>query len=207
MSDYEKWAENQFNTDTEQHQMTVTHDDGVYRHLRFQRPGFWLYHYEITTWPGHLTITGDMGTFTFARVDDMFTFFNEPRINPGYWAEKLRATDTMGGHIAFSEEKFRALVLGEVDAYIAHHKDRDALDGRWERLRRDVEHDVLSESYSEDAAMAAVRDFYDHSGSGRGFKFSEDLWDWDVTEYRFQFLWCLHAIRWGVQTYYAERRK
>lgn len=194
MSEYEDKVLKQFITDVRDHEMSVEHDDGVFRHLRFRKPDAWMYHYEITTWPGHLTITGDMGTFTFARLHDMFQFFNEPRINAGYWAEKLRATDTMGGHTAFSEEKFRAQVEEQIESFIERHKDAEL-----GQLRRDIEHDVLDEAYSEESAMTAVRDFYDHSG--QGFTFNLDYWDWDNTEYRFQFLWCLHAIRWGIEQY------
>ena len=202
MSEYEDKVLKQFITDVRDHEMSVEHDDGVFRHLRFRKPDAWLYHYEITTWPGHLTITGDMGTFTFARLHDMFQFFNEPRINAGYWAEKLRATDTMGGHTSFSKEKFRAQVEEQLAAHVERQDDAFRIDGRMARLRRDIEHDVMDEMYSEEAAMAAVRDFYDHSG--RGFTFNLD--DWDNTEYRFQFLWCLNAIRWGIEQHNAREK-
>jgi hypothetical protein len=28
-----------------------------------------------------------------------------------------------------------------------------------------------------------------------------DTWEWDLTDYDFHFLWCLHAIAWGIQQY------
>src|SRR5580692_6155935 len=90
-----------FQRDTANHEMTVLHDDGLYRHLRFMqvitdeltgkqsRSSF--YWFDLVTWPGNLVINGDMETFAFARSDDMFGFFRGDRINPGYWAEKVRA--------------------------------------------------------------------------------------------------------------------
>src|ERR1039457_99476 len=84
-------ARERFERDTAEHEMTVIHDDGLYRHLRFQKPGSWIYGYDIVTWPGYLAITGDAGEYMFARLPDMFEFFaGNDRINPQYWAEKLR---------------------------------------------------------------------------------------------------------------------
>lgn len=204
MSEYEDKVLTQFITDVRDHKMSVEHDDGVFRHLRFQKPDAWMYHFEITTWPGHLTITGDMGTFTFARLHDMFQFFNEPRINAGYWAEKLRATDTNGGHTSFSEEKFRAEVEKQLLQFKKELDDTSETRAKWADLVRDIGDDVFSESWSEGAALAAIRDW--HDVSGLGFSLSADAWDWDLREYRFQFLWCLNAIRWGIQQYNAREK-
>jgi hypothetical protein len=45
--------------------------------------------FDVVTWPGHLSISGDMGCFVFTRVDDMFTFFrgHEDAPNLGYSAK------------------------------------------------------------------------------------------------------------------------
>ena len=100
-----------FVSDTDEHQMTILHDDGVYRHLRFKAPGTRFYWFDLVTWPGHLSITGDMGAFTFARVQDMFTFFYGHDINPGYWGEKVIAGEVK----AYSEDVFREWVDEELD--------------------------------------------------------------------------------------------
>src|SRR4051812_7199267 len=86
----------QFLKDVERHKMSVKLSDGVYRHLRFSKPldsNMW---FELVTWPGYLTISGDMGTWAFSRITDMFEFFRsrndgELEINSGYWSEKLQA--------------------------------------------------------------------------------------------------------------------
>ena len=67
------------------HEMTVLHDDGLYRHLRFTamhlcndaewRTTNGFYWFDLATWPGTLTINGDCGTYTFSRTTDMFEFF------------------------------------------------------------------------------------------------------------------------------------
>lgn len=73
------------------HEMTVKHENGIYRHLRFVKPGTWMYGFDIVTWPGHLFVGGDIESFTFARVNDMIPFFAHAEINPHYWSEKLVA--------------------------------------------------------------------------------------------------------------------
>lgn len=82
------------------HKMAVLFDNGLMRHLRFSNGSFNRW-FEIITWAGKLAISGDMGTFVFSRVEDMFTFFRGERegslkINPGYWAEKCIAQDRHG---------------------------------------------------------------------------------------------------------------
>lgn len=73
------------------HEMTILHDDGLYRHLRFRSPDRGAYWFDLVTWPGCLAVRGDFGDgFTFARQSDMFAFFREPGgIDPDYWSQKL----------------------------------------------------------------------------------------------------------------------
>src|SRR3954463_11871038 len=84
---------NRFARDTADHQMTIVHDDGLYRHLRFRNPNrTWNYWFDLITYPGGLTFQGDGESFTFRRLEDMFEFFRQPAnatINPSYWGEKL----------------------------------------------------------------------------------------------------------------------
>jgi hypothetical protein len=100
-----------FAGDTASHEMTVLHDDGLYRHLRFRRTDRNEYWFDLITWPGCLTIRGDYGdAFTFSRELDMVPFFRDRRgeINPHYWAQKL------DGHrqsaTTYSEAVFRQIV-------------------------------------------------------------------------------------------------
>lgn len=57
--------------------MTTVRDDGVDRHIKFRAAsGGSPYWFEILTWPGALSISGDSGTphltdmFEFSRTDD-----------------------------------------------------------------------------------------------------------------------------------------
>ena len=90
-------SQEEFQKDVSQHGVTIIRDDGVNRHIRFKRPGTMCMHFDLITWPGYLCYCGDMGTYVFSRLEDMFEFFRTDRdINPGYWAEKLQAVDNHG---------------------------------------------------------------------------------------------------------------
>lgn len=85
-----------FLADVAHHQLTVLRDDGLYRHLRFSKPGSNDMRFDVVTWPGFLAYSGDMGCFVFERLDDMLAFFRRPYTGPGltinerYWAEKCQ---------------------------------------------------------------------------------------------------------------------
>ena len=84
------------------HTLRVLFEDGLHRHLRVQAPGTRIWSWDITTWPGHLAISGDVGAgYMFAREPDMLEFFcyaeksngyysdGSPSIDFRYWAEKM----------------------------------------------------------------------------------------------------------------------
>ena len=78
----------QFLNDVKLHKLSVNLDQGVYRDITVKNPNTVAMHYNITTRPGYLMITGDMGDFIFQRTEDMFGFFRPQsgyQINPGYW--------------------------------------------------------------------------------------------------------------------------
>ena len=90
--------EQQFIEDTKEHTMDIINDDDINRRIIFSRKGSSAYQYILHTWPGYLMITGDMGTYVFRRIDDMFNFFSTGspnyKIKPGYWSEKLEAINS-----------------------------------------------------------------------------------------------------------------
>ncbi|MCX4573236.1 MULTISPECIES: hypothetical protein [unclassified Streptomyces] len=59
-----------FLRETAEHQLVVLHDDGLYRHLRIQKPGTRIWSWDITTWQSHYSD-------------------GAPSIDVHYWAEKL----------------------------------------------------------------------------------------------------------------------
>ncbi len=188
-----------FFKDTKDHKLTIFQDDGKgRRHLRFCSKEWSRHSFDIITFPGHLLITGDMGSFLFKRLYDMFTFFREDdgedqslSINPAYWAEKLEAAEEPSGYQQFSPSKFKEQVRRY---YVESCEDPDNLTKEEKKGWRDIVEDVFPRAEDgEYAARAALDDF-----PGNHFT---DFWEVNCKEYTFLYLWCLWAIVWGIRQY------
>lgn len=178
-------AAEHFAADTAEHQLTVLHDSGLYRHLRCKAPRTNAYWFDITTWPGHLAISGDMGSFTFARERDMLPFFRSKYgINPHYWAQKEQ---TGAETKEFSEESFRRQVWAEVSCNVADYPG----------LAKAVQADIFGASFIGDERSA--RDALD-AFQYDGFTFG-DTWELSFSDYTHHYLWCCHAIQWAIARY------
>ncbi len=185
-------SEREFLRNVKAHQMTVLRDEGVDRHLRFKSPHTSNQYFDLITWRGSLCFTGDMGTFVFSRIPDMFEFFRDEhakgrlRINTGYWAEKLDAADRRtGGYEKFSPDKFRK----EVKRYA-----REA--GASRAIQRAIAEKVLTraddgEQFAYEAACGFQED---------GFSL-QDFYEIDCREYTYHFVWCCYAIVWAIKQY------
>jgi hypothetical protein len=145
--------------------------------------------YDIVTWPGHLCITGDYGSYLFARTEDMFEFFrrDELEISPGYWSEKVLAQSIFGhGVEEFSVEKFTNDVI---EWAIGDEKSKKKKAEIMEEI------DDLLHCEDEWECVATMRDF-----SSKLVDFT-DFWELDAKVYTFHFLWCLYAIVYAIQKY------
>lgn len=182
-----------FQTEVKDHEITVKHDDGIYRHLRLGRPDSVYNSFHIVTWPGCLSYSGDMGDFTFMRLHDMFEFFRAKEPNLGYWAEKLEATDRRGGHEEFSQEKLKEHIKHDFDEYW-EFDNSEHRHGDWE----DIESEFLErEFYSEDDARFAI---YDYKSPFSNNEFV-DSWEWNLRDYTWRFQFACHAIPWAIGKY------
>lgn len=198
-------TEAEFRQDVARHSMTVLRDDGVYRHLSFCQPDHqWLHRFEIITWPGALCIRGDVGTYVFSRVHDMFEFFRSSMttfdklyINDGYWAEKLIASECNGRRGAGVMRYDPDLFVNEVKRRFVDHVRLNMRGMPEERrdLRRAIEDEVLAYAEDETGAMRAASEF-EHEG----LRLS-DFWEVDVHAYTVHFIWSLYAISWAVWMY------
>jgi hypothetical protein len=197
-------TEERFLKDVSEHQMTVLRDDGVERHIRFRKPGTRCMGFDLITWPGHLCYTGDMGTYVFQRLEDMFQFFRTDReynrsrgrnlaINPGYWGEKLEAVARNGGYREWSHDLFEQAVREDLKNFLEGSElDEDCRTELQEAVESDVLH--CSDEYE---AVEAVRNF-SHDHAGRLF---DDFWEHRLEDYTFHFVWCCYALAWGVERY------
>ncbi len=205
-------TEERFLNDTKSHSMDVIRDDGVYRHLKFTNGGSQFYRFDLITWPGHLCVTGDCGTYVFSRLKDMFEFFRadsswKPRdaeeslcINPGYWGEKLLSIDKHSGYTEFDSDYFEERVTDHFDTFWegASEDLEEDKEGCW----REISDDVLSCAEDEHAAYTAVSDFhYKTDDRIEDFDF-QDFFEGGGTKWlTFHYLWCLYAIAWGIKKY------
>lgn len=187
-----------FQTETATHAMTILHDDGLYRHLRFaptKGPSF--YWFDLITWPHNLVFRGDGESYAFSRIEDMFAFFRSGirrdgaiEINPGYWSEKLTSTRDV---MTYDEEIFRRRVKEHVAEAIL---DRRAPRGITREIRYLLEDGDIT--WEGGARQELDRFEFD------GFRF-EDAWEWNFRDYDWWFLWACYGICWGIAQYDAQK--
>lgn len=212
-----------FEKDIADHTMRVLLDQGVYRHLRFQKHGSSGHWFELVTWPGHLSITGDMGSFTFARLEDMFQFFRTERgvgpteINPGYWAEKIEAANKSlsrksNGITEFDLSKFKGHVIEDGAALArdlrARGFDRDSIREMIAELRS-----IADNHYDDEWQAFEAADVWSFEakkgrlpGAIRTKKvYLDDFFENNCRSCTFHYIWCLYAIVWGIRKYDETR--
>lgn len=172
-----------FDKDIKDHVITIIRDDGLYRHLRFSRPNTRTMSFDIITWPGYLAYVGDMGDFVFCRVEDMLTFFRHDRINPSYWSEKLQAPKPDGA-MEYSEEMAK-----EVVAYLIKENLEDENYSTAEELKDITTDEGIDHFYRQLSEIV------------------QDCHECYVKDYTFHFLWCCHALVWGIKQYDAAKKE
>lgn len=206
-------TEQSFLKDVADHQMHVLMENGLYRHIRFKRPGSGCMHFDLITYPGFLVYSGDMGCYVFSRIDDMFEFFRIGKndwnynrsgglsINLGYWSEKLRAVDSCmkkGSATEIDEDRVKEVINEYRLNWMRDYRYSLSKDDRRE-LWEAVEDRVLSCFGNADDMLRAAYDFSEHIG-GRTFAF-EDLFDHNFERFTYHFIWCCYALAWGVRKY------
>lgn len=184
------------------HTVTVLHEDGLYRHLRFEgskdSPAR-RYPFELITWPYNLVVkAGWTFHFDIDATPDMFNLFRKTafsgQINPSYWAEKVRAgRDEIEG---FDPDLFEQQVKQHVVEAI---RNGDAPRGIGAEVTRDIFEwgDISHEA----GARKELEDF-----RYEGWSFGE-TWEWKFSDYTPGFLHCCYAIRCGIDLWDASRKQ
>lgn len=189
----------QFLKDVSTHTMTVLLDNGLYRHLKFKAAkDSWNLWFEVVTWPNSLTIDGDMGTWSFSRIEDMFEFFGRGqrdgtlKINEGYWGEKITSESRFGGpHKKHVPEVFEQRVIASLDGY-----------GLSDQFKAEVIEFLSDEISWNDDEGTVRRQLEEVSYEGPEDKFEfQDIWEISGEAYTYHFLWCCYAIVWAIQQY------
>lgn len=176
------------------HELSIVLDQGRHRHLIVRRPDTFCMGFEIVTWPGYLAITGDMGSYTFWRLPDMFEFFRRDadrdlEINAGYWAEKLTAIDRTG-YEEFDADKLRAAVLEHLDS------GWDIPPAEMADLRQRVQKELFR--YFHDGEIRARDAIYRFIHPTVTF---QDFSEVNCRRYTPRFIWCCWAIVWSIREY------
>ena len=214
-------TEERFLQDTENHQMEVLLDNGIYRHVKFSRDGSSTYQFSLVTWPGHLSISGDMGCYTFRRINDMFGFFNTDKndfnfnekgisINPGYWSEKMEGVTGYNKGKVFNSDLIVKSIISHIescyegcdfDDYInpvtdeSFESEEDLIDA----LKVEVYSYFEYKELDEHRFVSAVDEF--RSEIHEDFNF-QDEWEWlETHEWSHHYIWCCYAIAYGVGKY------
>jgi len=187
-----------FLRDVSLHEMDIRHDDGLYRHIVFQKPGTSCYLFSLTTTPGRLIYAGDMGCFVFERVQDMFSFFRangEREPNYGYWHEKMVACDRQGSE-EHNVDEFRE----NLERYL---QDNELSEDRLSEVKEFIEEAISEfEDAGPDAAYRLVMDFGLEPERGeRKRQFFQDFWETTDKVYCFRYVWACYAIQWGIKQY------
>lgn len=185
----------QFLNDVKNHELTIHQNDGVDRHLIFKNPNDCNQHFNITTFPNYLVITGDMGSLVFSRQYDMFDFFrsDDLKINPDYWSERIHSTSYQGKIESYSEfdiDEVKRCAQEDLDDFIRDNE-----------LSGEDEYNLLEELQSilraedEYEIVEAIRNF-----DCNGFDFV-DFWERDYRKYRYHYIWLCYAIVWGIKKF------
>lgn len=207
-----------FKRDTAEHAMTVLHDDGLYRHLRFQHQ-MWLppllkpqrssmYWFDLITVPGALIFQGDGDSYVFRRVEDMFEFFRgsawQGQPNLGYWAEKL----TSGSNVMrYDQELLRKHIETEIDEAVKQ-------DPSLARLAYDARLHVIEEICGDESLDRSIVERFTHwTDENAEFKVPQpkpdfvfgEIWETSFRDYDWWFVWACHAIVWGIRQYDAAK--
>ncbi len=193
----------QFLKDVANHQLTVNLDQGLFRDLTVQRPGCCEMHYHITTRPGYLMFTGDMGSFVFQRTNDMFGFFRPQSgyyINPGYWGEKVEAGVVSEFDIDTANSSVQSYLTNFLeDLDLSDPEDREKSKQALEAVTSFIsgtqgsgEVDFWNEINSWDADEAGGMDL-------------TDFFEAPTTKATFRYIWCCYAIVHAIKLYDAHK--
>lgn len=179
------------------HTLDIQKDDGLFRHIVCSNKGSSCYKFNITTWPGYLCISGDMGCYVFSREIDMFGFFvsgkrDENYINPGYWGEKLQERGE--NYKKYCPQKFEKQIRETLDYYLQDEEDEQKRDDLEDKL------DVFFTETDIDFELDARRDIQDFPCDA-----FIDAWECDFTEYTHHYIWCLRAIVWCIERYNEQK--
>tara|TARA_R110001583_G_scaffold21308_3_gene80841 strand:- start:3220 stop:3888 length:669 start_codon:yes stop_codon:yes gene_type:complete len=192
------------------HTMTVLQDNGVYRHLEFSHNGSSNQKFSLVTYPQHLVFSGDMGTYVFSRLNDMFEFFRNEKlvINAYYWSHKVESISKNGGVMVFDEGLVTKSIAtrvddicADLDGYFEDNQDEDieTVEAFEAAFRAEIKSHFEYGEMDEYRHVSTIDDFDSTVIANLDFT---DCWEWmDNETFSGRYLWCCCAVVWGIQEY------
>jgi hypothetical protein len=196
MSDYLDSIAADFKRDIASHVATIKRNDGLYRHIEFRKPKHgWHHWFEIVTWPNGLIIRGDMETWVFSRVEDMFTFFRGDRVSPSYWQEKLQCARDDAKDFSIDSLKQQAA------CYLDNWGD-DLPPSKRTEIIAELESEIFSR-YGDHDEHEALSELFDckyqlnPDDRRRVVRFDPCDGPWGK-RWSYHYVWCCWAIVWAI---------
>ena len=191
-----------FLSDVAEHQLTILKDDGVFRHMVLSKGSF-EHRFEITTWPQHLCISGDMGCYVFSRVQDMFSFFRQSGddwgVNASYWEEKVLAECKTDGTREFDAkeadqrlEHFLQWFIEGLDP--TNEEEAEAINSATNAVKEFTQN-------RENAEWDVVYRLNNWDEEEAGGMTLDDFWDGWKDPFTYRFIWCCYAIVFAIRQY------
>lgn len=170
------------------HKIEQRLDECMFRSWRCTKPGTWIYGFDITTMPGTLVITGDIGELIVQRAEDMIAWASGSVRSIDYFAEKVP----------------RSMETGEFCVEVA----KEFLSELRQDLKRDRELD--DESREKIAELMQILDG-DEIGDFPAELYLSGLIDGcdmpNLKNYTSNFLWCREALIWFLENLDKEGGK
>ena len=164
----------------EHHVVEERSRNGVYRSWRCHNPDEGCFWFDITTIPGSLIITGDLGDMIVSRSYDMLPWCRGSIDSIGYFAEKVSRD--------FKTTEFSAVALEE---WLREELKNDWRSDEHRELIRDTLEDGFDDYREEGYWREELHELTD----------SSDPPNW--SDYTPRFLWLREAIKWFV-THHSE---
>lgn len=188
----DKVVHDNFIMDTASHTFTIIKDDGLYKHLRYATPGDSLYAMSIVTWPGYLSVSGDVGDYMFSHEVDMIGLFRRTS-SVKYWMEKCVSLDKDAGLTTYDPREAVAFVIDYVNELDDEKKlsihDREKIQSKLISLLTEL---MTSSSSSE--ALHHIMSFNYEFEDGSEFNFLDSGLESNFTVPAYHFKYVLHGI-------------
>ena len=198
-------SHDQFLSEMKDHKMKVVLDTEKHKHLSFSSGGF-EHGFEIISFPYHVMITGDMGTYTFSRTDDMLRWFVKdggkaiarPEKELQRWRQKLVSVDSQLGVVKNSLTQTVKMIEQCEENFIECHPDQKG-------AIKEVFSDLLRSG--EDGVGMLLHELltFEITIDGEEHAPFSDFEDEDVGVYVLQFAWCCYALNFGIGMYLQEQ--